>query len=114
MASVQIPDSPANELLEDDVGTIFSRLRDEWAEDTRLSSDLTASVTHPAYYGIIGLGPDALPYIFEDMLNGGGPWFVALQAITRSNLSSTENASDARKLRDAWLAWGRAHGYVRT
>jgi hypothetical protein len=111
MANLQTPTHPGEELKEN-VASMFCRLRDEWARDTLMSSDGTAIVTHPAYYGIIGLGPDALPYIFEDLQNGGGPWFVALQAITHTDLTSHENAVDARKLREDWLAWGRRHGYV--
>lgn len=107
MPTLQSPDSPV------DVSATFARLRDRWAQDTLLSSDIVQTITHPAYYSIIGLGREALPYIFEDLQNGGGPWFVALQAITREDLLTPENANDARKLRDAWLQWGIAHGYLR-
>jgi len=112
MANAQTAPQPESESRKQDIEAAFFQLRGQWTEDTIMSSNLVATITHPAYYSIIGLGRAALPLILDDLKNGGGPWFVALQAITRENLASPENATDARKLRDDWLAWGRAHGYL--
>jgi len=112
--AVSVPEKPPAgiENVSDEVSDLFRRLLSDWARDTMMSSDSVAILMHRAHYGIIGIGPPALPLIFKDLAEGGGPWFVALQAITHRNLTSPENANDVRKLREDWLEWGRANGYL--
>lgn len=93
-------------------GAKFDALVKAWRRDTLAVSDQTAILTHPSYYAIIGMGREALPFIFRDLERGGGAWFVALHAITQENPVTEQNVNDARGMREDWLAWGRAHGYV--
>src|SRR5665213_588975 len=60
----------------------FNSLLSVWRQDVAPISNQVTVLMHPAHYAIIGMGRDALPFIFKDLANGGGPWFVALQAIT--------------------------------
>ena len=97
---------------DEDVERLFEDLLAAWKRDTMRVSDAVAVLMHPAHYGIIGLGPQVLPHILRDLVEGGGPWFVALQAITQENPTSPQHAKNARLMRDDWIAWGKAHGYI--
>jgi hypothetical protein len=92
---------------------IFDRFYAEWNRDTATSSNMTRIITHPAYYSIIAMGKRALPYILKSLEDGGGPWFVALEAIvTDGSPVSSEHRNNARQMREDWLIWGRKHGYL--
>lgn len=95
-----------------EVQLLFNRLLAEWRQDTIITSDEIAILMHPAHYKMIGLGLQALPHIFRDLEDGGGPWFLALEAITQDASVSIKSGNDANALRDNWLAWGRKHGYA--
>lgn len=89
----------------------FNALADEWIAATRLSSSVTDTCMHPAYQQIIGLGPDVLPLILEDVVAGELHWGWALRALTGHDV-----AADAETLpaaRDAWIRWGRSNGILR-
>jgi len=91
----------------------FASLLNAWNEATRFQSDPSKIITHQAYYRLIGLGPRALPYIFRDLQAGGGPWFVALQALTGENPVLPEHARRSHMMRQDWLEWAKAKGYLR-
>lgn len=91
----------------------FSALVETWRRDTMMVSDQTAILTHPSYYAIIGMGREALPYIFRDLATGRGPWFVALRAITQENPVAEQSVNSAKLMREDWLKWGKKHGYIR-
>lgn len=94
-----------------EVERIFAQLLEQWSHDTRVTSDQVAVLMHPAHLRIIGLGPQVLPCISKNLSEGGGPWFVALEAIVGENpFAST--SSKANQMRNDWLAWGREHGYL--
>lgn len=89
----------------------FERLAGEWRKDTRLLSSLTEMVTHPAYQRIIGLGQAAVPLLLEKLQDQPGQWFWALKAITGDDPVNEESRGDVKAMSDAWLSWGRRHGY---
>lgn len=94
------------------VQSLFKSLLEEWRRDTLMVSDEVAVLMHPAHFKIIGLGLQVLPCIFRDLGAGGGPWFVALEAITQDRSIATKSGNDANALRKNWLEWGRKHGYA--
>ena|SRR5215813_1104719 len=91
---------------------IFQSLAKQWREETMFLSSLTQKVLHPAYQQIIGLGPDALPLILRELKENGGHWFWALGAITRENPVAAEDAGRVKKMKEAWLDWGKQHGLI--
>jgi len=88
----------------------FDQLVRAWKQDTRYSSSLSKIVMHPSYQAIIGMGPAVLPLIFAELQHSGGHWFWALHAITQAHPAHEGDTYDAAVR--AWLAWGRARGYV--
>lgn len=92
-----------------DLREIFAGLVRDWKDETWLFSSVKRRIAHPAYLRIIGLGPLAVPLILEELRRDPDYWSYALEAITRED--PVPQATSLRELRDAWLAWGEAHGY---
>lgn len=96
--------------VSDEVRAVFERNRDQWLAETSTLSSLTDVAMHPAYQEIIGLGPEVLPLIFQDLQQQPAFWFWALAAITRHTPEHAEG--DFESARAAWLKWGQDHGYI--
>ena len=90
----------------------FRRLATQWRDECQLLSSTTAKAMHPAYQQIIGLGPEALPLILKELSEAPGHWFWALKSITGEDPVPAADAGDIRRMTEAWLNWGREHGYV--
>ena len=90
----------------------FNKLATEWQEETQYLSSTTQIVLHPAYQQIIGLGPAALPLIFQRLGDAPQHWAWALRAITGEDPTSTDDLGNMRAIREAWLGWARSHDYL--
>lgn len=90
----------------------FLRLSKEWKESTNLISDWSRIVYHPSYQKIIGLGPEAIPFILKEMQDNGGQWFWALEALARENPIIDADAGKIKKMTEAWINWGIEKGYI--
>lgn len=91
---------------------LFSACLIKWKKDTAYSSSLSDIVMHPSYQRIIGIGPDAVPFILQELAENGGHWFWALQALTGENPVQEEDFGRIKKMKEAWLSWGRARNLV--
>jgi hypothetical protein len=96
---------------EGNVRQLFDGLKARWEKDLQGVSNYARLTSHPAYLRIIGQGSAMLPAIFEDLDHGGGPWFVALTAITGADPVKPRHRRNSLLMRQDWLQWGRAHGY---
>jgi hypothetical protein len=90
----------------------FQRLTAQWRDECQLLSSTTAKAMHPAYQQIIGLGPEALPLILKELSKTPGHWFWALKSITGEDPVPLADVGDIRRMTEAWLNWGREHGYL--
>jgi hypothetical protein len=90
---------------------LFEDLKARWGKDMAGVSNYARIISHPAYLRIIGQGSAMLPCIFDDLRAGGGPWFVALAAITGADPVKPRHRRNSSLMREDWLQWGRAHGY---
>lgn len=95
-----------------DAARLFIALKNEWLEATAHHSSIEIITSHPAYLKIIGLGADALPYIFADLLESTNHWFVALNAITRENPVPARHRGNMEKMAEAWVKWGIKNKYL--
>jgi hypothetical protein len=89
----------------------FNDLSSQWRRDTGLLSIATQKAIHPAYQKIIGMGQDALPFIFAELKTRGGDWIWALEMIVR-NENPAAGATKFKDAVEAWLNWGREHGFA--
>jgi hypothetical protein len=59
----------------------------------------------------LGLGPEAIPLILQDLQERNTWWFPALEALTRQRPVVRDN-TNPEQLKKAWLRWGVQHGYL--
>ena len=88
----------------------FLRLALQWKKETAVKSILEGVILNPSYQLIIGMGREALPFIFEDLKLSKSYWAHALFAITETD-PAPANANKAQ-VREAWLNWGIQQRYV--
>jgi hypothetical protein len=90
----------------------FTKLEEKWKKETKAQSSVAAITMHPAYLDIIGMGDKAVPLILRDLKKETSHWFIALRAITKSSPIKPEDAGNLKKMRDAWLKWGKENGFL--
>jgi hypothetical protein len=89
----------------------FLRLVAVWKTETRFLSNINEKCAHPAYQQIIGMGPEVIPFIFEELRRDPDDWFAALRALTGGNPVPPESRGKLKEMASAWLEWGERHGY---
>jgi hypothetical protein len=67
-------------------------------------------IAHPSYLRIIGMGPVILPFLFKELKERPDHWLVALNSITGKDPAPIGSTFDMAV--EAWLRWGREHGYL--
>lgn len=93
-----------------EVRVLFDEYRERWQEETAITSNVTRKIAHEDYQRIIGLGPQALPYILTALEADQDDWFWALFAIVgRDVAAGAETVGDAT---ERWVQWGRDRGYL--
>jgi hypothetical protein len=90
----------------------FGQLVSRWKADTTFLSSDTDIVLHPAYQRIMGMGERVLPLIFQNLRDEGGNWFWALRHITGENPVSSGDIGKSKRMKEAWLTWGRERHYL--
>jgi len=90
----------------------FFTLRTWWEADTATLSSTTAIAMHPAYQQIIGIGPEAIPLILQELGRKPGHWFWALKSITGEDPVLPEHRGQIEKMTESWLQWGAQEGYL--
>lgn len=90
----------------------FERLARQWREGTQWLSSTTEIAMHPAYQAIIGMGPEALPMILDDLRENSGHWYWALKSISNEDPVPPSDRGAIRRMKAAWLRWGADKGIV--
>ena len=90
----------------------FERLTREWKSQSEFLSSPTAVAMLPAYQKIIGMGPEIVPLILQELEREPDQWFWALKSITEADPVVPEHAGAVDLMADDWLRWGREQGLV--
>ena len=93
------------------VAAKFERLAAAWHKAVAHHSSSRIRDNHPAYQEIIGMGQAVVPLLLRDLENNRRHWFTALAVITGADPISEEDAGNIPRMTEAWLRWGREHGY---
>jgi hypothetical protein len=107
MGTIPLAAAPATETVEDR----FRRLEATWLAEVGHHSSTSKLVKHPAYREIIAMGVAVVPYLLGDLAQKPRLWVWALPDITCADPVSESDRGNIVKMTEAWLAWGRAHGY---
>jgi hypothetical protein len=89
----------------------FESLAAQWRRETRHLSLISDIVLNTAYQQIIGMGKPAIALILQDLKQQPDHWFWALRSITGENPIQPEDRGRLPEMAEAWLEWGRQHGY---
>jgi len=89
----------------------FMKLANQWRSETKYMSVMSDIISHSAYQKIISMGKDVVPLILEELRKEPEHWFWALKSITGDNPIKSEDRGRLNKMTEAWLDWGRQHGY---
>lgn len=91
---------------------VFEALVATWRKRTMFISSTAKMVQDPAYQQIIGLGPQAVPWLLQELADRPDHWAWALQAITRQDPAADVEPGDVQGITRAWLRWGRERGLL--
>jgi hypothetical protein len=90
----------------------FQTLVAQWREQRGVLSSISEAAVCPAYQGIIGMGPIAVPFILAELsAEGDEPdqWFWALKALTGEDPVQEEDRGDFVAMAKSWLEWGKTN-----
>jgi hypothetical protein len=90
----------------------FYSLAKRWREETRYVSSVHDMVLHPAYQQIIGMGKEALPFLFRELKRQPDHWFWALRAITGKDPVPPEEKGNVEAMTQRWLRWGAENAWI--
>ena len=66
--------------FEKSLSDYFENSKNLWLEETKFSSNVFMTLSHPAHLNIIKLGRVILPLIFKDLSEHKNHWFLPYQA----------------------------------
>jgi hypothetical protein len=95
----------------DTVEKRFRQLEATWTAETGYLSSYQDIVEHPAFREIIGLGTAVVPLMLRDLQERPRLWVWALPEITGADPVPPGEGGNIAKMSEAWLRWGRAHGF---
>jgi hypothetical protein len=106
-----IPKTPPSGTPAETVEERFRRLEAKWMDEVGHLSSYTAIVNHPAFREIVRLGEAVVPLMLRDLQERPRLWVWALPEITGADPVSPGDGGKIAKMSEAWLRWGREHGY---
>ena len=110
MSTIPAP-TPVTGFPSESVEERFRRLEARWTAETAFISSSTVLRNHPAFIEIIGMGNAVVPLMLRDLAERPRLWVWALPQITGANPVAESDSGNIAKMSEAWLRWGREHGY---
>lgn len=90
----------------------FMSFASSWREQTTGITAISEKFLNENYLKIIGMGEKVLPYIFKDLQENGGHWFIALESITHENPVHENDFGNIPKMTNDWIDYALEHGYL--
>ena len=106
-----VPVKQTSETPAETVEERFRRLETTWMAEVGHLSSYTAIVNHPAFREIVRLGEAVVPLMLRDLQERPRLWVWALPEITGADPVSSGDGGKIAQMSEAWLRWGREHGY---
>src|SRR5438477_10161048 len=111
MASIpmqQMPATPVAKTVEDS----FRRLAAAWRQVAPSHPRNPVRYDHPVYREVIALGPAGVPCLLRALAEYPRDWFWALHVVTGIDPIAPGERDNFTDMKEAWLRWGREHGYL--
>jgi hypothetical protein len=89
----------------------LDELEARWTAETAHLSSTSAITKHPAFREIVDAGVAALPWLLRKAAQQPSLLVWALPSITGEDPVPQEDRGRIGKMTEAWLKWGRDHGY---
>jgi len=89
----------------------FRRLEATWIAEVGHHSSTTVLRNHPAFQEIVCLGEGVVPLMLRDLGERPRLWVWALPEITGADPVPPTDRGNIARMSEAWLRWGREHGY---
>lgn len=89
----------------------FLRLAWQWEAETRWTSSIHTMIENSCYQAIINMGAPVVPILLKWLKIKPDHWMHALYKITGEDPVPTKDAGNLRLMTEAWINWGREHGY---
>jgi hypothetical protein len=89
----------------------FRHLEALWRAETGHLSSSSKIIGHPAFREIIRIGHAVVPFMLCDLEQQPRLWVWAMHEITGVDPVPVADRGDIVKMTDAWLRWGKEHGY---
>jgi hypothetical protein len=95
-----------------EVDELFVSLRDEWQSETAAFGSVFDRIMHHSYQRIIGLGPQVVPLILDELLDDEtlDHWFWALAMIV--GYDAAPGASTLDEAAKLWTEWASVNGLM--
>ena len=78
--------------------TRFYKYLDEWKEDTRFLSSVSAITNHPCFQSIVEMGGNAVPFIVEEIERKPSNLVWALNRIFHKNIGNGKSITESCRL----------------
>jgi hypothetical protein len=89
------------------VETRFRQCVQQWKTESEYLSNTAQMAMLRSYQSIIGMGPDIVPLILEELRQEPDHWFWALESITSENPVPPQDLGQVDKMAQAWISWGQ-------
>ena len=91
----------------------FKELAIKWENETGVFSTTSPKINNNAFHDLLRLGKGIIPLILKHLQHGGtAQWHIVLNAITKINPVPPEDASKSKKIKEAWIIWGKSNFYI--
>jgi len=90
----------------------FRELVTQWRKETAHLSLTHQIATNRNYQMIIAMGPTVIPLVLRELQRRTDHWFWALEYLCETDPVKPKDRGDIDAMRNAWLNWGRSHGYL--
>lgn len=90
----------------------FLELWQQWSDDTMFCSYV--NIRHPAWTQMLAFGKPALPWLFEHLVADPhmGMWRLITGISGEHPEIRPKDHGRFNQINNAYVAWGRAHGYL--
>jgi hypothetical protein len=90
----------------------FEDLSFEWQRTRNPFASGIENFVLPAYQQIIGLGPEAVPFLLRALATDPDGWYWALRAITGADPVPDQHLGDLNAMRRDWYDWAANNDFV--